>query len=290
MENLTISVIIRTKNSEKTIDECLRNIQNQTFKVHEIIIVDSGSTDNTLKIVSEFGCRVIFYPKEIPFNYSKALNIGIEVATSQYILNVSSHVILQNTKTIEFMLHFLQLNQLVIAVSTMFPVGKNGRRDYSTEMQTQKIGKVQWDFFNKKNFKGFAMCNTCGLFERKYWLEYPFNENMLTAEEQEWIYHFMKKYNRGSIIITNPYVLYKNPYINVYKANRDVIALGRYVYPPLLSTKHIIKLLTVDSFAALFKTNLYRVYRNWSLALALIKERLGFKMKISSNYSNKLET
>src|SRR3989344_939300 len=49
----TISVIIATCNSERTIKECLQSLKNQKYpKKHiEIIIVDGGSTDKTVKIV-----------------------------------------------------------------------------------------------------------------------------------------------------------------------------------------------------------------------------------------------
>ena len=45
-----ISVIVRTKNEELWIGKCLSGILKQNLNVYEIIIVDSGSTDNTLKI------------------------------------------------------------------------------------------------------------------------------------------------------------------------------------------------------------------------------------------------
>ena len=44
------AVIVRTKNEELWIGKCLSGILKQNLNVYEIIIVDSGSTDNTLKI------------------------------------------------------------------------------------------------------------------------------------------------------------------------------------------------------------------------------------------------
>lgn len=49
-----ISIIIRTKNEEKWIGENLKRLANQTYKNFEIIIVDSGSTDETLNIINNF--------------------------------------------------------------------------------------------------------------------------------------------------------------------------------------------------------------------------------------------
>ncbi|EHD3132327.1 glycosyltransferase family 2 protein, partial [Campylobacter jejuni] len=43
-----ISVIIPIYNVEKYLDECLKSVINQTYKDLDIILVDDGSTDNSL--------------------------------------------------------------------------------------------------------------------------------------------------------------------------------------------------------------------------------------------------
>jgi (heptosyl)LPS beta-1,4-glucosyltransferase len=51
---LSISAIIITKNEEASIGKCLESIS----WVDEIIVVDSGSTDNTVKISKSYGAKV----------------------------------------------------------------------------------------------------------------------------------------------------------------------------------------------------------------------------------------
>ena len=51
---MLISIIIPCYNSEKTISECLKSLTNQTYKNIEIICINDGSTDNTLKICQEY--------------------------------------------------------------------------------------------------------------------------------------------------------------------------------------------------------------------------------------------
>src|SRR3990167_11506106 len=51
---MKVSVIIPTFNEEKDIVECLESLKNQTLKALEIIVIDDGSTDNTLRVLSEF--------------------------------------------------------------------------------------------------------------------------------------------------------------------------------------------------------------------------------------------
>ena len=53
-EKISLSVAIITKNEEKNLPECLKSV---SF-ADDVVVVDSGSTDGTVEIAQEFGCRV----------------------------------------------------------------------------------------------------------------------------------------------------------------------------------------------------------------------------------------
>ena len=53
-----ISVAIRTYNEEKHLREVLEALKQQTYQSFEIILLDSGSTDNTIRIASRYNVRV----------------------------------------------------------------------------------------------------------------------------------------------------------------------------------------------------------------------------------------
>lgn len=74
-----ISSIVITFNEESNIRECL-----ETLKwTDEIIVVDSGSTDKTVKIAKEFTDNVIIVDK---MSYGKKRNVGIENAHNEWII------------------------------------------------------------------------------------------------------------------------------------------------------------------------------------------------------------
>src|SRR5881396_558070 len=54
-----VSVIIPTKNSERTIRSCLESVRTQTYQNLEIVVVDNFSIDNTVKIATEYADIVL---------------------------------------------------------------------------------------------------------------------------------------------------------------------------------------------------------------------------------------
>lgn len=81
------SIIIPVYNAEKYIRKCLDSIKNQTFKDYEVIIVNDGSTDNSLNILKEYNYKVINQKNSGP---SIARNKAIKEAKGEYILFVDS--------------------------------------------------------------------------------------------------------------------------------------------------------------------------------------------------------
>lgn len=55
---MQISVIIPVYNRAKLISRAIESVLNQTYKVDEIIVIDDGSSDNTLEILKNFGYKI----------------------------------------------------------------------------------------------------------------------------------------------------------------------------------------------------------------------------------------
>lgn len=54
MKNELISVIVPIYNTYAYLDKCIMSILNQTYKDFELLLVNDGSTDNTLKICEKY--------------------------------------------------------------------------------------------------------------------------------------------------------------------------------------------------------------------------------------------
>lgn len=89
-ENL-VSVIVPVYNVAQYVAECLNSLLNQTYRNLEIIVVDDGSTDNSLQICNTFlsDTRVKVFHKENG-GLSDARNYGLEKATGDFVLFIDS--------------------------------------------------------------------------------------------------------------------------------------------------------------------------------------------------------
>ena len=87
-----ISVIVPIYNAEAYLNRCLDSIINQTYSDLEIILINDGSTDNSLDICLEYASkdkRIVVY-NQTNKGISKTRNKGIELATGDYIGFVDS--------------------------------------------------------------------------------------------------------------------------------------------------------------------------------------------------------
>lgn len=67
-----VTVLILTKNEEVNLPDCLKSIKNFAKR---IVVVDSGSTDNTAKIARDYGADFYVHPFE---NYARQFNWGLD--------------------------------------------------------------------------------------------------------------------------------------------------------------------------------------------------------------------
>ena len=93
-----VSVIIPIYNCEKYLNECIFSVLEQTYKDFELILVDDGSTDNSLNICYEFAkkdSRIIVIHQENG-GVSSARNKGLKNAKGEFITFVDSDDYVEN--------------------------------------------------------------------------------------------------------------------------------------------------------------------------------------------------
>ena len=84
------SIVIRAFNEEEHLGRLLTGIMQQTIQDREIILVDSGSTDATLEIASNFPVKIVqINPAE--FTFGRSLNRGVAAAAGEFVVIISAH-------------------------------------------------------------------------------------------------------------------------------------------------------------------------------------------------------
>lgn len=90
MKKDLVSVIVTTKNSEKTIEKCLQSVKNQTYKNIELIVVDNNSSDETKTIAKKFTNNIFNKGPE----RSSQRNFGIAKSHGELLLFLDSDMYL----------------------------------------------------------------------------------------------------------------------------------------------------------------------------------------------------
>ncbi|WP_456296411.1 glycosyltransferase [Vibrio sp. AK197] len=171
-----VSVVIRTYNEERYLEELLSAINNQKSKKFEIetVIIDSGSTDRTLDIANRFGCRITSIKKE-DFTFGRSLNDGCDFSLGKYFVFISGHCIPA---------HDLWIDNLVspLLEECVYTYGRQLGRDTTKFSERQLFNKY---FPNESRIPqvGFFCNNANAAIRRDAWLAHRFNEELTGCED-----------------------------------------------------------------------------------------------------------
>lgn len=173
-----ISIIMRTKNSEDTLAEALSSLFQQTQQDFELIVVDSGSVDNTLNIVSRYPHHLIRIAPEDYFP-GKVLNAAAEQAQGKYLVFQNSDVILMGPRTLQQLIDPLEASETVHATfSRQVPRPEADlwvQQDYAKSFPPTGPAP-QWMRYSLP----FAAMR------RDIWLNHPFYTWAWGSEDTEW--------------------------------------------------------------------------------------------------------
>ena len=222
--NLEYSAVIRTFNSAATLPLTLGSLRSQTKQPNRYIFVDSGSTDNSLQSLPNESSVHKFVGPE--FNYSEALNQGINLASTAYVLLISSHIEIKNREAIEYALGLVSANETIAAAYF------GG---------AEEIGPLRSELIDKRNFTGFnGLWNSCALIKLSWLRERGFRREVFSAEDQEWANWVFSVKNGAIACIYGAGAMNNNP----RRASRrkwlnEQVSIAYFTNPKLLSPLNI---------------------------------------------------
>tara|TARA_B000000460_G_C21491710_1_gene381908 strand:+ start:393 stop:1040 length:648 start_codon:yes stop_codon:yes gene_type:complete len=179
-KSFSISVVVPVLNAEKYIGRCIRSlkVQNILKNNYEIIIVDDGSTDNSIKEIKKqrtSNMKIIRNKKNLGLPAS--LNIGIRAAKGMYVVRVDADDWVHNN-FLDILANFLFINLEIDAVACDYWVSNKNEVSLKTENCEKKpIG--------------------CGImFRMQHLLDINlYDESFIFSEEKALRKEFLKKYS-----------------------------------------------------------------------------------------------
>lgn len=181
-----ISVVIPCYNSAFTIVESLNSILNQKYKVNEIIIVDDGSSDNTVstieKYINESSFSNFKLIKQQNSGPSAARNNGIKSSTSEWIAFLDSDDKWLPDK-LEKQFNFLKSNPKIVLIG-----GGHCNFFFNKRIDSKKIN------LKKLCFKNFFETPTV-IVKKDVVAKFFFDENMRYSEDYNLWLNIVSKYD-----------------------------------------------------------------------------------------------
>jgi len=131
---IELSVVMSVYNAERFLKEAIQSILTQTYKNFEFIIINDGSTDNSLEIIKSFKDNRIKVINQKNIGLSKSLNKGVKISNGRYIARMDADDISLPNR-FELQLDFFATNKgYVLLGSNIYFIDINGAILYETNL------------------------------------------------------------------------------------------------------------------------------------------------------------
>lgn len=174
-----ISIIIATFNAEKTLRRCLNSIQSQTSSDFELVIVDGGSSDDTVSILKEHNKLINYWISEPDKGIYDAWNKGIALAKGKWVWFLGADDYFYDNSSIEKILDYAQVNSTHsrIIYSRVMLVNQDGEEIYASG--------EDWPTTKKLFFKHMNIPHQGVLHHKELFLHRVFNTDFRICGDYE---------------------------------------------------------------------------------------------------------
>lgn len=174
MKTKETTVIIRTKNNDDIISQTLKALFSQTYKNFDLLVVDSGSVDETLNIVSFYKHSLIKVKPE-EYHPGIVLNNAVSKCNTNLIVFLNSDTVMLNKDCLQILIDELKKDYIsaVFARQIARPEAKPWvRRDYEIAFP-KEFKKPSWMYFSLP-LSGIR---------KRVWIQNPFYTQAWASED-----------------------------------------------------------------------------------------------------------
>jgi glycosyltransferase involved in cell wall biosynthesis len=175
---VTVSVVVRTYNESKHLGQLLAKIRRQVLpRSVELIVVDSGSTDDSVAIAEGHGARIV-HIKQSDFTFGRSLNVGCAAASGDVLVFISGHCVPVGDDW---------LRNLTRPIDEQRAVYAYGRQvgDSTTRFSESQLFLKYFPEESKIPQEGFFANNANSAISAKTWSALRFDEQLTGLEDME---------------------------------------------------------------------------------------------------------
>ena len=268
MENQSfpsVSIIVRTLNEEKFLPECLLQIKKQNYcGLVEIVVVDSGSTDETVKIANRFNSKIIHILKS-EFTFGRSLNFGCEASNGEVLVFLSAHCIPCDENWL-----YNLIKPLIEGISS-YAYGRQIPRHGISSFSEGMVFNKYLPQHSMTPQIGYFCNNANSAIQRRTWEKFRFNEALTGLEDMELAKRLVDSGGSISYVASSSVEhIHEEPWKRIkIRYEREAAALvhiepclslsfGQALWIFLLSVKLDINALNVKSLSSIRDVILYR--------------------------------
>jgi glycosyltransferase involved in cell wall biosynthesis len=174
----TVSIVIRALNEAEHLPALLSGLLRQNRQPDQVILVDSGSVDDTVAIARAHGSGVV-HISPADFSFGRALNRGCAEATGDIIVIVSAHVYPLDEKWLDLMVAPFERPEVGLVYG-----GQTGdSRSHFSELELLH----KWFPDVSDDDQQTPFCNNANCAVRaEAWRALPYDETLTGLEDLDW--------------------------------------------------------------------------------------------------------
>ena len=265
---VSVSVVIPSRNAGPLFREVLSRLREQEYPGGiEIVVIDSGSTDATLELASEYGAVVRSIPPS-EFDHGLTRNRGIELASGEIIVLMSQDAVPGDRDLVRNFVRAFEDPKIAGAYARQVPrsdadiITKRNLGRWLTGRKAQEVRWIQdWDAYRQmspmQRHRFYNFDDVCSAIRRDVWRSIPFRAQEF-GEDIDWSQRALEA---GWKIAYWPssFVVHSHPRSIRYEYRRNFQTLKK------LYAQY--RLCTVPTWASVISTSLRVVVRDLIYAI-----------------------
>lgn len=285
---MLISIVIPIYNAAQYLEQCIKSILNQSNTNFELILINDGSTDNSLKICEEYAkidqrIRIFTQTNQ---GVSAARNLGLKYSNGEWITFIDADDIIENNY-----IPSLDSRTSSLIILNWKELQTENIKEYLSEQYIKKESKIS--FLNEHIHKDIIRC-PWGKFYKKEIIDnhnIQFNEKFRIGEDTLFVLDYLY-YCKNIEVIANSFYKYRT-YNNTSKYKQEINKTLEYFehFLPLYNrlscnNKHILSLLYTFFYGLTLNIENPPIYKKWITNKSVIKilKRLYYSNGIKNKF------